>query len=89
MKILEWITSFFAWLQIVASPLFFGVLIGLIVYGIYPTTIGLIVGNWYCYFRFDNRTNFCVKNLKKRGTIDFISRISASPELDNFDSEKN
>jgi len=44
MKILGWLTSFFAWLQIVFSPLFFGVVLGLIVYGIYPTTTGLVLG---------------------------------------------
>ena len=44
MKILEWLTSFIAWLQIVFSPLFFGLVLGLIVYGIYPTKTGLILG---------------------------------------------
>ena len=44
MKILEWLTSFIAWLQIVFSPFFFGVVPGLIVYGIYPTATGLILG---------------------------------------------
>ena len=89
MKILEWITSFFAWLQIVASPLFFGVILGLIVYGIYPNTAGLIFGIAIATSGLTIGIIFATRIWKKRGTVDFISRVSASPELDNLDDEKD
>jgi len=88
MKILEWITSFFAWLQIVASPLFFGLVIGFIVYGIYPNTIGLISGIAIAAAGLVTGIIFATKIWKKKGTVNFISRVAASPELDELDKEK-
>jgi hypothetical protein len=88
MKILEWLTSFISWLQIVASPLFFGLIIGLVVYGIYPTTIGLILGIAVATLGLVVGIIFATKIWKKRGTVDFISRVSASPELGNLDNEE-
>ena len=89
MKILEWLTSFIAWLQIVFSPLFFGVVLGLMVYGIYPTTTGLVLGIALAVLGLTVGMIFATRVWKKRGTVDFISRVSASPELDNLeDNEK-
>ena len=88
MKILEWITSFFAWLQIVASPLFFGLILGLVVYGIFPNTVGLIFGIAIATLGLTLGIIFATRIWKKRGTVDFISRASASPELDNLDDEE-
>ena len=89
MKILEWLTSFIAWLQIVFSPLFFGVVLGLMVYGIYPTTTGLVLGIALAVLGLTVGIIFATRVWKKRGTVDFISRVSASPELDNLeDNEK-
>ena len=88
-KLFEWTTSFFAWLQIVASPLFFGVILGLIVYGIYPTTLGLNLGIAIATLGLTIGIIFATRIWKKRGTVDFISRVSASPELDNLDDVKD
>ena len=88
MKILEWLTSFIAWLQIVFSPLFFGLVLGLIVYGIYPTTTGLFVGIAIAVLGLTVGIIFATRIWKKRGTVDFISRVSASPELDNLEDDK-
>lgn len=88
MKILECLTSFIAWLQIVASPLFFGLIIGLVIYGIYPTNIGLILGVAVATLGLVIGIIFATKIWKKRGTVDFISRVSASPELDNLENDE-
>lgn len=87
MKILEWLTSFIAWLQIVFSPLFFGVVLGLIVYGIYPTTTGLVLGIAIAVLGLPVGIIFATRVWEKRGTVDFISRVSASPELDNLEDD--
>ena len=89
MKILEWITSFLAWLQIVASPLFFGLILGLVVYGIFPNTVGLIFGIAIATLGLTLGIIFATRIWKKRGTVDFISRVSASPDLDNLDDQKD
>ena len=88
MKILEWLTSFIAGVQIVASPLFIGVIAGLIIYGIYPTTTGLIFGVVVATLGLIVGVIFATKIWQKRGAIHFVSRLSASPELDKSEDEK-
>ncbi len=89
MKIFEWLTSFIAWLQIVASPLIIGLIIGFFVYKNYPTKTGLIVS--ICISALGLITGIIVATRiwKKRGTVDFVSGISASPDLDNLEGEKD
>ena len=88
MKIFEWLTSFIAWLEIIASPFFIGAVIGFIVYLKYPTTTGLVVGILIATLSLIIGIILATRIWKKRGTVEFISRISASPELDNLDEEK-
>ena len=88
MKIFEWLTSFIAWIQIVASPLIVGVIMGFLVYLKYPTTTGLAVGILIATLSLIIGIIFATRIWKKSGTVDFISRVSASPELDNLDSEE-
>lgn len=84
-KILEFITELLGWFQIVLSPLLIGLAIGGIIYfnkqdniglffGIAVTVIGLIVG-----------IVVATRIWKKRGTNNFLSIISSSPDLDNLD----
>lgn len=71
-----------SWLRIAISPTLIGALIGGIIYlkmgddgflpGIFATVIGGIFGVLWA-------TNIW----KKQGTTNFISRIDASPDLDN------
>jgi hypothetical protein len=88
MKILEWLTSFIAWLKIVFSPLFLGLVAGLFIYGIYPTTTGLIIGIIVAALGLIIGVIFATRVWKKQGTVNFISRISASPELDNLEDDE-
>lgn len=81
-------TEVVCWLQIVASLLQIGFVIGAIIYfanprdgrlaiSIFITLIGLIVG-----------IIFATRVWKKKGTILYLSRDMATPELDNLDKEK-
>ncbi len=83
----ERFTEIMGWLQIVASPLMLGTVIGFLIYLSYPgggglfgviaiTTAGLIIG-----------IIFATRVWKKKGTMHFLSRVSATPELD-ADEEK-
>jgi hypothetical protein len=76
-KIIEGI----AWLQIAASPLLIGALVGLIVgitinagLGIIIGLIGLVIG-----------ISWATRVSKKEGTSHYMSRIIATPELDGKD----
>ena len=84
----ETVFEVIGWIQIVASPLLLTGMIALVYYlskpnstrlilGICFTTVGLIVG-----------IIWATKVWKKRGTMDFMSRISATPELDDLDCIK-
>jgi hypothetical protein len=82
-KIFEWITEAIGWLQIAASPFLIGLGIGACVYfpnptatrlviGITTTTLGLIIG-----------ILLATKIWKSKvGTIGFLARTMATPELD-------
>lgn len=89
MNILKWLTSFIAWLQIVASPLFTGIIIGFFIYVFFPGKTGLIIGIIVTAAGLITGIIFATRVWKKKGTVEFMSEISASPELDNFDPGKN
>ncbi len=88
MKILEWITAFIGWLQIVFFPLFIGLIVGLIVYYNFHTTIGLIIGISITVIGLLIGIIMATRIWKKTGTINFLSRGSASPELNDLDEDK-
>ncbi len=82
------IAEVWGWLQIVASPLIVGVIVGAIIYLSNPTSArlalaiivglaGLIIG-----------ILFANKVWKKHGTLYFISRVMATPELEHSEDEK-
>ncbi|MBU2020277.1 MAG: hypothetical protein KJ941_11585 [Bacteroidetes bacterium] len=84
LKVLEFITELIGWLQIVSSPLMIGLAIGSIVYfsnpsmtrlviGIIISTIGLILG-----------IIWATKVWRRKGTVFFLSRTMATPDLDNI-----
>ncbi len=89
MKIFEWLTSFIAWLQIVALPLIIGLLIGFFVYKNYPTATGFVVSICISTLGLIIGIIIATRIWKKRGTLDFVSGISASPDLDNLEDEKD
>jgi uncharacterized protein YneF (UPF0154 family) len=87
MKILEWITSFIAWLQIVLFPLFFGLIIGFIVYKKFPSTAGFVASILILVLSLLIGIVMATRIWKKGGTTNFIARASASPELNDLDDE--
>ena len=83
----DYLTEVIGWIQIVISPLLLTGITGLFIYFSNPsifrlviaigiTTIGLIAG-----------IIFATKKWKAGGTINFISNVSASPELNNLEDE--
>lgn len=78
----EKIIGIIGWLQIVASPLLLGILIGSIIYFPNPNStkmyiaIGIVISGLIIGILFANRI------WKTKGTMAFISRISATPDID-------
>lgn len=81
-KTIELITESIGWVKIALSPTIIGAVVGAIVYfskqntttlvlGIIISVLGLIIGIVWAN-----------KHWKRKGTVAFISRINATPELE-------
>ena len=87
MTVAKWITSIIGWLQIVASPLLIGIIMGFIAYynitgltglvlAVVISAAGLIIGIiWVC------------RVWRKRGTVEYMSVVSSSPDFDKLNEE--
>lgn len=81
-RLLEFFTELIAWLQIVATPLLIGLGIGALVHYMIPNAAGLIIGMSIASIGLIVGLLWATKIWKTTGTIWFISRAMATPELD-------
>ncbi len=88
-KIFEIITEIVGWLQIVLSPTLLGIAFGFGIYYNFPNQIGMISGVLIAIIGLIIGIIWATKKFKTTGTIHFLSRISATPELDNIEKEEN
>ena len=90
-KLLKWITEAIAWLQIAASPLLIGIGIGIgigaLVYFSNQTTTRLVIGISIAALGLIIGILWATKIWKTKGTVWFMSRVMASPDLDKKDGE--
>jgi FtsH-binding integral membrane protein len=87
-KILEFITELIAWFEIVLSPLLIGLVIGAVIYFSRQDTVGLVLGIIVATLGLIIGVILATRIWKKKGTANFMSRLSATPELDNLNDEK-
>ena len=85
----DYATEVVGWLQIVASPLLAGLVIAALIYFSNPTILRLVIAIGVAILGLIVGIIFATKVWKKQGTMHFLSRVSATPELDNLDEEKN
>ena len=78
----------FGWIKIVISSLLAGLLIGIIIYYFKQDIIGLIIGIAVTLCGLILGIIWATRVMKKQGTIEFLSQISATPELDNNDKKE-
>lgn len=83
----EYLMEIAGWIQIVFSPLLAGIIVGGIVYFAIGGTVGIIFGILIATIGLGIGIVWANKIWKKTGTVHFISRVNASPELDNLDAE--
>lgn len=86
-KVLEFIAELIGWMQIVASPLFIGVAIGAIIYFPNPSQTRLVFGVILATCGLVLGVIWATKKWKGKGTIYFLSRIMATPEMDKPQDE--
>lgn len=81
-KVIEFIIELFGWLRIVASPTLLGIIIGVFVYFPNPTPTTLIIGLLIVILGLITGVVWATRVWKNKGTINFLSRVIATPELD-------
>ena len=84
----DYLAEIVGWLQIVASPLLFGLIIGVCVYLSRPTTLRFVIGIGIALIGLIIGIVFATRVWKKQGTMHFVSRVMATPELDNLEEDK-
>ena len=87
LSLFDYVMESIGWIQIAASPLLFGIIVGGILYLLIGNTIGLIIGILVAAIGLIIGILLANKIWKKKGTINFMSRVNASSELDNLESE--
>jgi hypothetical protein len=83
MNLFEFFIELLGGLRIVASPLLGGLIAGGIVYGMKQDTVGLVAGIVIAASGLIIGIVWATRVWKKHGTMQFLSRINASPELDS------
>jgi len=81
-KRFEKLTEIIGWIQIMLSPTLFCVLIGAFIYFSNPTTTRLVIALVIALFGLIVGILYATHIWKTKGTIWFVSRVSATPELD-------
>lgn len=88
-KFFELISESIGWLQIVASPFLIGICIGSFIYFFNQTPTRLVLGVIIATSGLVIGIIWATKAWKGKGTIWTISRVMATPELDEPDDENN
>ena len=88
-KVFEIITEIIGWIQIVLSPTLLGIGFGFGIYYYFPNQNGMIFGIIVSVIGLIIGLIWATKKFKTTGTIHFLSRISATRELDNLEKTKN
>jgi hypothetical protein len=83
-KIFEIITEIMGWIRIALSPTLIGIVFGLILYDYFQNLAGIIAGCFIAFIGILIGINWATNKFKTTGTIHFLSRIDASPDLDNL-----
>jgi hypothetical protein len=88
-KIFGTLFEIVGWIQIVLSPTLIGIGIGFAVYYNFPNLNGMIIGISFAIIGTILGIIWATKKYKTTGTMDFLSRISSTPDLDKMIKNEN
>ena len=80
-KVIEFILELIGWVQIVLFPLLIGFFLGAVVYYYQRDEVGLVLGIIVAFIGLIAGIILATRIWKKKGTVSFLSRIRATPEL--------
>ena len=81
-SVFEYFTEITGWIQIAISPFFIGIIIGAVIYFLKPNKLTLIIAFIIAIIGLCIGIVWATKVWRKKGTIHFISRTMATPDLD-------
>ena len=84
----ELIMESIGWLEIVASPLALGLIAGSFIYFTEPTDTRLVIAIVVVLIGLIIGIIWATRVWKKKGTMHFLSRTMATPELDELEDER-
>jgi VanZ family protein len=82
-KVIKLITNTVAWLQIAVSPSLLGGGLGAAIYFYHPGRLTLIAASVFCIIGFVTGTIWATKVHRRKGTVEFMARVIATPELND------
>ncbi len=88
MSFFDYAVEVIGWLEIVLSPLLAGLVIAALFYFSNPTTLRLVIAIAVILISLIIGIVIATKIWKKKGTMHFMSRIMATPELDDIPAPK-
>lgn len=86
-QLFEKFIEIIGWIRIVLSPLIIGIFIGFVCYINIKSDVGIILGIVSCILGLIAGILLANNRWKNGGTISFLSRISATSELDKKEEE--
>jgi disulfide bond formation protein DsbB len=81
-KIIKLTTESIGWIKIALSPIIIGLIVGAIVYFLKQNTTTLVLGIVISLLGLIIGVVWANKHWKGKGTVTFVSRINAMPELE-------
>ncbi|MES2779523.1 MAG: hypothetical protein V4651_06445 [Bacteroidota bacterium] len=84
MRIIAFLIEVIGWLKIVASPLVVGSFIGGMIYYIWRNETGLVSGVLIALTGLNTGIIWATNIWRKHGTMNFLSKTNATPDLDNL-----
>ena len=86
-KVFELIPEIIGFIQIMISPLLIGILLGAVFYVAEPTGLGMILGGCTAAIGLVIGVLWAANEWKGKGTVWFMSRLMATPELDDAEED--
>lgn len=84
MRIIAFLIEAIGWLKIVASPFIISCIIGGLIYLKWKNTLALSIGILVAACGLVTGIIWATKIWRKHGTMNFLSKLNASPDLDNL-----
>lgn len=89
LTLLEFITKALAWLQTAISPFVAGIIAGILIYSNKKDVYGLMIAIGIVIIGAITGVIWATRVWKRKGTVEYMSKLIATPELDDVKEISN